>query len=80
VDRTPLREGRVVRMWMASLGGVALYEADLPSCCRRAARHAVEGDTFECPSCGAVWQVPEPVEPEACAFMERGDGERKGAA
>jgi hypothetical protein len=72
-----------VRMWMASLGGVALYEADLPSCCRRTARHAedgVEGEEFECPSCGAMWQVPEVVEPEACAFMERGDGERKGAA
>lgn len=69
-----------MRMWMASLGGVALYEADLPSCCRRAARRSEDG-TFECHSCGAVWQEPEPVEPEACAFVERRDGdERKGAA
>ena len=70
-----------MRMWMASLGGVALYEADLPSCCRRAARReGAEHETFECPSCGAAWQAPEPAQPEACAFMERGDGERKGAA
>jgi len=68
------------RLWMAALGEEALYEADLPGCCKRSAKSAVD-DSFECPACGAVWQVSLPVEPEECAFTERASkGERKGAA
>jgi hypothetical protein len=69
------------RLWMASLGGEALYEADLPECCQRFARSF--DDSFECAVCGAEWQAPlaEVAEPEECAFTERAnDGERKGAA
>ena len=67
------------RLWVAALGEEALYEVDLPACCRRSAKSAT--DSFECPACGALWQVPLPVEPEECAFTERAsDGERKGAA
>jgi rubredoxin len=86
MDRPPLREGRVMgRVWMAALGEEALYEVDLPGCCRRsvsAARSAESlDDYFECPACGAAWQAPIAVEPEECAFTERAsDGERKGAA
>ena len=67
------------RLWMSSLGGEALYEEDLPGCCRRSAASA-ERD-FDCPACGAVWQAPLVAEPEECAFTERAsDRERKGAA
>ncbi len=73
------------RLWVAALGEEALYEADLPECCRRSASSARStkslDDSFECPACGAVWQAPIAVEPEECAFTERAsDGERKGAA
>ena len=80
MDQPPLREGRVVgRTWIAALGEeVALYEIDLPTCCQRSARGS--GDSFECPSCGAVWQTPLPVEPEGDAFAQREAEERKGAA
>ncbi len=80
MDRTPLREGRVVgRMWVAALGDETLYEVDLPSCCRRTA-WSVEG-SFDCPVCGAAWHAPLPFEPEECAFVDRqGEEERKGAA
>lgn len=79
MDRPSLREGGVVpRLWMAALGGEALYEADLPACCQRAARS--NADYFECVSCGAVWQETVAVEPEECAFTERVGDERKGAA
>ena len=78
MDRTPLREGRVVRLWVSELGGEVLYEEDVPGCCRRAAREAAE--FFECFSCGARWQAVTPVEPEDCAFVERNVQERKGAA
>ena len=77
MDRTSLREGGVVRVWIAALGEETLHEADLPSCCQRSAR-GVE-DAFECPSCGAVWQEPEPVFSEEDAFMD-GPRERRGAA
>ncbi len=61
------------------MGEEALYEEDLPACCRRSARSF--GGPFECPACGAAWQTSLPIEPEECAFSERAsDGERKGAA
>ncbi len=67
------------RIWVAALGEEALYEADLPGCCRRSARSF--DDSFECPACGAAWQSSPGAEPEECAFTERAnDGERKGAA
>jgi DNA-binding helix-hairpin-helix protein with protein kinase domain len=79
VDQPPLREGRVVRTWIAALGEeVVLYEVDLPACCRRSA--VGSGHSFECPSCGAVWQAPPPVEAEEDAFGQRDTEERKGAA
>jgi hypothetical protein len=79
VDQPPLREGRVVpRTWIAILGEEVLYEVDLPACCQRSARGSDE--SFECPSCGAIWQVPLPAEPEEDAFGERNAEERKGAA
>jgi hypothetical protein len=78
VDQPPLREGRVVRTWIAILGEEVVHEVDLPACCRRSARGSDE--SFECPSCGAMWQVPLPVEPEEDAFGERNAEERKGAA
>jgi hypothetical protein len=80
VDQPPLREGGVVgRTWIAALGEeVVLYEVDLPACCRRSARGSEEA--FECPSCGAVWQAPLPVEVEEDAFVRGGEEERKGAA
>ena len=69
----------MARLWVAALGDEALYEEDLPSCCRRSAR-SFEG-SFECPACGAAWQAPLDAEPEECAFAERAsDGKRKGAA
>jgi hypothetical protein len=83
VDRTSLREGRVVgRLWISPLGEEVLYEEDLPGCCQRSVSSARTVDSsFECPACGAVWQVPLAVEPEECAFTERArDRERKGAA
>lgn len=67
-----------MRLWSAALGGETFYEQDLPACCRREARGAEE--RFECLACGAVWQAPEPVEPEECAFTERASDEQKGAA
>ena len=67
------------RLWVAPLGGEVLYEEDLPGCCRQSAGSFKE--SFECPACGAEWQMPIEVEPEECAFTERtGGGERKGAA
>jgi hypothetical protein len=67
------------RIWVAALGEEALYEADLPACCRRSAKSF--DDSFECPACGAAWQASLGAEPEECAFTERAnDGERKGAA
>jgi DNA-binding helix-hairpin-helix protein with protein kinase domain len=80
VDQPPLRKGRVVpRTWIAALGEEVLHEVDLPACCRRSARGNPD-DSFECPSCGAMWQRPLPVEPEGCAFAERDMEERRGAA
>ena len=77
MDQPSLREGRVVpRTWIAALGEEVLHEVDLPACCQRSARSS--DDSFECPSCGAIWQVPLPVEPEGCAFTDL--EERKGAA
>ena len=79
MDQPPLREGCVVvRTWIAALGEEVLHEADLPTCCRRSAGGL--GDSFECPSCGAVWQAPLPTEPEECAFGGGDPEERKGAA
>jgi len=77
VDRASLREGRVVRLWIAALGEESLYEVDLPACCQRSAHRAE--DSFECPSCGAMWQEPQPVFSDEDAFMD-GSQERKGAA
>jgi hypothetical protein len=69
----------VGRTWIAALGEeVVLYEVDLPACCRRSARGSEEA--FECPSCGAVWQAPLPVEVEEDAFVRGGEEERRGAA
>ncbi len=71
----------MTRTWIAALGEeVVLYEVDLPACCQRSARGREAGDSFECPSCGAVWQAPLPVEPEEDAFGRGGAEERKGAA
>ena len=67
------------RTWIAALGEEVLYEADLPACCRRSARGA-SGESFECPSCGALWRAPVPFEPEGCAFTESDAEERRGAA
>jgi hypothetical protein len=78
VDQPPLREGSIVRTWIAALGQEILHEVDLPACCRRSAHGS--DNSFECPSCGAVWQAPLPVEPEEDAFVERVAEERKGAA
>ena len=78
MDRAPLREGGVVRLWVSELGEEVVYEQDMPGCCRRDAR-GVE-DRFECLACGASWQAALPPEPEECAFVERTEQERKGAA
>ena len=67
----------MVRTWIAALGEEVLHEVDLPACCRRSARGS-GGDSFECISCGAIWQAPLPVEPEEDAFGET--EERRGAA
>jgi tRNA(Ile2) C34 agmatinyltransferase TiaS len=67
-----------VRLWMAALGGESVYEADLPACCQRAASGGEP--SFECPSCGAMWQEPLPVEPEGDAFVRVSERERRGAA
>ena len=69
-----------MRTWIAALGEeVVLHEEDLPACCQRSARSSSD-HSFECLSCGAIWQAPLPVEPEGCAFMESDTEERKGAA
>ena len=67
------------RTWIAALGEEVLYEADLPACCRRSALGS-SGESFECPSCGAVWRAPASFEPEGCAFTESDAEERRGAA
>ncbi len=68
-----------MRTWKAALAEeVVLYEADLPACCQRSGRGS--DDSFECPSFGALWQAPLPVEPEEDAFGRRETEERKGAA
>jgi hypothetical protein len=67
-----------LRTWIAALGEEVLYEVDLPACCRRSARGS--DNSFECPSCGAMWQAPLLVEPEEDAIVERVAEERKGAA
>lgn len=80
MDQPALRKGGVVRSWIAALGGeVVLYEADLPACCQRSAHRSGGAEDFECPSCGAIWQVPVPVEPEEDAFTAP-PRERRGAA
>jgi hypothetical protein len=70
-----------VRTWISSLGDEGLhetlYEVDLPACCRRSARGA--DGSFECPSCGAMWQEPQPAWAEEDAFTD-GSRERRGAA
>jgi hypothetical protein len=78
VDRASLRKGCVVSgtAWIAALGEEVRYEEDLPACCRRTASE--HDGSFECPGCGAMWQVPIPVQPEEDAFAER--EERRGAA
>ncbi len=68
-----------MRTWIAALGEEVLHEVDLPACCRRSARSS-SGDSFGCPSCGAMWQTPLPLEPEEDAFGVRDAEERKGAA
>ncbi len=79
MDQPSLREGGVVKLWMAALGGETLYEQDMPGCCKREARNSE--DSFECLSCGAAWQAALTAEPEECAFAEeRTEEERKGAA
>lgn len=78
MDRPPLREGGVVKLWISALGEETFHEVDLPACCQRTAGSAE--DSFACPSCGAVWQEPMATEPEECAFVERPGEERKGAA
>ena len=73
-----------MRTWISALGDEGLhetlYEADLPFCCQRKA-HGAE-DSFECPSCGAMWQEPQPMWSEEDAFVDgsRQSRERKGAA
>ena len=93
MDRAPLREGGV-RLWISTLGaslddgsaGEARYEEDLPLCCRGEAASFVRdgsgepGDDFQCPVCGAVWQLPMAVEPEFDAFTYRPPDESQGAA
>ena len=68
----------MARTWIAALGEEVLHEVDLPACCRRSARGS--DNSFECLSCGAVWQAPLSVEPERDAFAECVAEERKGAA
>lgn len=89
MDRPPLRESGL-RLWISTLGaalddgstGETRHEEDLPLCCRsEAAPLAGEpGEVFGCESCGAAWQIPEPVEPEFCAFTHRAFEEQEGAA
>jgi hypothetical protein len=78
VDRASVGQGRVVpsSAWIAALGEEVVYEEDLPACCRRTARD--HEHSFECTGCGAMWQVPIPVQPEEDAFARR--EERRGAA
>jgi hypothetical protein len=79
VDQPSLRKGRVVlRTWIAPLSEEVLHDVDLPACCQRSARGS--DNSFECPSCGAIWQAPLPVEPEEDAFGGRDAEERRGAA
>ncbi len=54
-----------------------MYGADLPACCQREARGT--DDSFECVSCGAVWQSAEAPEAEECAFAAE-EREQRGAA
>jgi len=76
------------RLWVSPAAltdaGEVLYEEDLPGCCQRSASSAHDvagGGSFECPACGASWEVPVRPEPEECAFTERpADRERRGAA
>ena len=79
MDEPPDRNGRVVPATrLAAVGEEVLHEVDHPACCSRSARRFHH--SFECPACGAVSQVPLPVEPEEDAFVERVAEERKGAA
>ncbi len=70
-----------MRLWIPALGGEISYEVDLPACCAGTARSiaVIEDEAFECPSCGAMWRTPLPVEPEHDAFAEC-PSERRGAA
>jgi len=68
-----------MRLWMPAFGGEVSYEADLPACCARSARLAVETE-FECPSCGAMWQAATPVEAAHDAYYSESVSERRGAA
>lgn len=67
-----------MRLWVSEIGEEALYEQDLPGCCRRDSGGAEE--SFECFVCGARWQAALSVEPEECAFARRDTEEQKGAA
>lgn len=80
MDRASLREGGVVRkLWASALdGGEVMYGADLPSCCQREARST--DDSFECVSCGAMWQAAEEPEAEGCAFAVEEERDHRGAA
>lgn len=83
MDRAPFREGGVVskpmaKLWASALdGGEVMYGDDLPSCCRSEARSA--DGSFECVSCGAMWQAAEEPMGEECAFVVA-DEEQRGAA
>ncbi len=82
MDRASLREGSL-RLWVPAIADASetetLHEEDLPGCCRRSAGSGTQ-EPFDCAGCGASWQVPQAVEPEVCAFMERGNAGRQGAA
>lgn len=67
-----------MRLWISECGEEVLYEQDVPGCCRRHVRGAV--NTFDCLACGTKWQAALQAEPEQCAFIERMEQERKGAA
>lgn len=78
MDRPPLREGGVVRLWTSRLEGEVFYQADLPVCCLREARGS-DGE-LECLSCGALWQSVEAPEPEECGFVAEEKEQRDAAA
>ena len=78
VDGSSLRGGGVMRLWISEHGEEAFYEQDVPGCCRWHVRGAV--NAFDCLTCWTKWQVALPAEPEECAFIERMEKERKGAA